>query len=55
MALGLYSAREVLAGPSGVFLSVAVDGILDVAVSEDIQRPEVRKIMAHSLTELRRC
>ena len=48
----LYDAGGVLAGPSGVFLSVAVDGILDAAVHQGIKRPEARKIMAQSLIGL---
>ena len=50
----LYDAGGVLAGPSGVFLSVALDGILDAAVSQGIKRPVARQIMAQSLIGLGR-
>ena len=47
-----YDAGGVLAGASGAFLSVALDGILDAAISQGIKRPEARKIMAQSLIGL---
>jgi pyrroline-5-carboxylate reductase len=52
VASELFDVGGVLAGASGVFLSVAVDGILDAAVSQGIKRPEARKIMAQSLIGL---
>jgi pyrroline-5-carboxylate reductase len=52
LAPELYDAGGVLGGASGVFLSVALDGILDAAVSQGIKRPIARKIMAQSLIGL---
>ena len=42
----------VLAGPSGVFLSLAIDGILDGAVSQGLKRAQARKMMTQSLVGL---
>lgn len=50
----LYDVGGVLAGMSGVLISVALDGILDAAVNQGIKRPEARKIMAQSLVGLAR-
>jgi pyrroline-5-carboxylate reductase len=54
VAPDLYDIGGVLAGMSGVLLSVALDGILDAAISQGIKRPEARKIMAQSLIGLAR-
>lgn len=47
-----YDVGGVLSGASGAFLSVALDGILDAAISQGIRRPEARSIMAQSLIGL---
>jgi pyrroline-5-carboxylate reductase len=52
VAPDLYAVGGVLAGASGAFISVALDGILDAAVNQGIKRPEARKIMAQSLIGL---
>jgi pyrroline-5-carboxylate reductase len=54
VAPDLYNVGGVLAGASGAFISVALDGIFDAAVNQGIKRPEARKIMAQSLIGLAR-
>ena len=48
----LFDIGGVLAGPSGVFLSVAIDGILDGAVSQGLKRAQARTMMTQSLVGL---
>lgn len=48
----LFDIGGVLAGPSGVFLSVALDGILDGAVSQGLKRAQARTMMTQSLVGL---
>jgi pyrroline-5-carboxylate reductase len=52
VASNLFDIGGVLAGPSGVFLSVALDGILDGAVSQGIKRAEAKKMLTQSLIGL---
>jgi pyrroline-5-carboxylate reductase len=54
VAPDLYDVGGVLAGTTGVFLSVALDGILDGAVSQGIKRAEGRKIVTQTLLSLAR-
>lgn len=48
----LFDIGGVLAGPSGAFLSVALDGILDGAVSQGIKRAQARTMLTQSLIGL---
>jgi pyrroline-5-carboxylate reductase len=48
----LFDIGGVLAGPSGAFLSVAIDGILDGAVSQGLKRAQARTMMTQSLVGL---
>lgn len=48
----LYDVGGVLAGTSAGFLSVAVDGMLDGAVSQGVKRAEARKIITQTLISL---
>ncbi|KAG0645881.1 Pyrroline-5-carboxylate reductase [Hyphodiscus hymeniophilus] len=54
IAPDLFDIGGVLAGPSGVFLSVAIDGILDGAVSQGLKRAQARTMMTQSLVGLAR-
>ena len=49
-----YDISGVLAGASGAFLSVALDGILDGAVSQGLKRGDAREILTGSLKSLTR-
>ena len=48
----LYDIGGVLAGASGVFLSVALDGILDGAVHQGLKRAQARAILTQTLVSL---
>lgn len=48
----LFDIGGVLAGPSGVFLSVALDGVLDGAVSQGLKRGQARTMLTQSLIGL---
>jgi pyrroline-5-carboxylate reductase len=48
----LFDIGGVLGGASGVFLSVALDGILDGAVSQGLKRAQARTMMTQSLISL---
>jgi pyrroline-5-carboxylate reductase len=48
----LFDIGGVLAGPSGVFLSVALDGMLDGAVSQGLKRAQARTMLTQSLIGL---
>jgi pyrroline-5-carboxylate reductase len=48
----LYDVGGVLAGTSGVFLSVALDGILDGAVSQGLKRAQARALVTQTLVGL---
>lgn len=50
----LFDIGGVMAGMSGVLLSVALDGILDGAVSQGIRRAEGRRMLAQNLKGLAR-
>lgn len=52
VAPDLFDIGGVLAGPSGVFLSVALDGILDGAVSQGLKRAQARTMLTQSLVGL---
>lgn len=52
VASNLFDIGGILAGPSGVYLSVALDGILDGAVAQGIKRAEGRKMLTQSLIGL---
>jgi pyrroline-5-carboxylate reductase len=52
VASNLFDISGILAGPSGVYLSVALDGILDGAVAQGLKRAEGRKMLTQSLTGL---
>ena len=48
----LFDIAGVMAGPSGAFLSVALDGILDGAVSQGLKRAQARTMLTQSLVGL---
>ena len=48
----IFDSAGVLAGPSGVFISVALDGILDGAVSQGLKRALARTMLTQSLVGL---
>ena len=52
VAPDLFDIGGVLAGPSGVFLSVAIDGMLDGAVSQGLKRAQARTMITQSLVGL---
>jgi pyrroline-5-carboxylate reductase len=52
VASNLFDVGGILAGPSGVYLSVALDGILDGAVAQGLKRAEARKMLTQSLVGL---
>jgi pyrroline-5-carboxylate reductase len=52
VAANLFDIGGIIAGPSSAFLSVALDGILDGAVSEGLKRADAKKILTQSLVSL---
>ncbi|KAG9237321.1 pyrroline-5-carboxylate reductase [Amylocarpus encephaloides] len=48
----LFDIGGIIAGPSSAFLSVALDGILDGAVSEGLKRADARKMLTQSMVSL---
>jgi pyrroline-5-carboxylate reductase len=54
IAPNLFDVGGVVAAPSMVFMSVALDGMLDAAVQQGIKRVEGRKLLAQSLVGLAR-
>lgn len=54
VAPDLFDIGGVMAGPTGAFLSVALDGILDGAVSQGLKRADAKKMVTQSLVGLAR-